>query len=97
MGKLDDRVALVTGSGRGIGRSIALKLAAEGASVVVNDLDEEPAREAASEIEAAGGRAAMCAGNVCADDFPDRFVSTAVDNFGGVDIVINNAPFLCYK
>ena len=57
MGNLEGRVAIVSGSGRGIGRSIALKLASEGASVVVNDLDAEPAHEVTKEIEAAGGKA----------------------------------------
>ncbi|MFC6762973.1 SDR family NAD(P)-dependent oxidoreductase [Sulfitobacter porphyrae] len=60
-GKLDGRVALVSGSGRGIGREIALKLASEGARVVVNDLDADPANEAAEAIRAAGGEAVVCA------------------------------------
>jgi 3-oxoacyl-[acyl-carrier protein] reductase len=93
MGKLDGRVALVTGSGRGIGRDIAWKLAADGASVVVNDLDEAPAKETVAAIEALGARAVVCAGSVTADGFAERFIQTAVDTFGGVDIIVNNAGY----
>ncbi|HVE24723.1 MAG TPA: SDR family oxidoreductase [Sporichthya sp.] len=93
MGKLDGRVALVTGSGRGIGREIARKLAAEGAAVVVNDLDEAPAKETVAAIEEAGGRAVACAGSVTADGFAERFVQTAVQEFGGIDIIVNNAGY----
>ncbi|MPY83544.1 MAG: SDR family oxidoreductase [Actinophytocola sp.] len=93
MGKLDTKSALVTGSGRGIGREIALKLAADGARVVVNDLDAEPAKDTVAAIEAAGGTAVACVGSVTDDEFPGRFVQTAVDNFGGVDIIVNNAGF----
>lgn len=93
MGKLEGKSAIVSGSGRGIGRSIALKLAADGAKVVVNDLDLEPAEEVVEEIRKAGGTAELCAGNVTAPDFGDRFVKTAVDAFGGLDIVVNNAGY----
>jgi 3-oxoacyl-[acyl-carrier protein] reductase len=93
MSKLDGRVALVTGSGRGIGREIARKLAAEGAAVVVNDLDEGPAKDTVAAIEEAGGRAVACAGSVTAEGFADRFVTTAVREFGGIDIIVNNAGF----
>lgn len=94
MGKLDNRSALVTGSGRGIGREIALKLAGDGARVVVNDLDAEPAKDTVAAIEAAGGTAVACVGSVTDDDFADRFVRTAVDNFGGIDIIVNNAGYV---
>jgi 3-oxoacyl-[acyl-carrier protein] reductase len=92
-GKLGGRVAIVSGSGRGIGKEIARKLAAEGARVVVNDLDEEPAKETAREIESVGGQAALCVGSVSDAGFAERFVATAVDSFGGLDIVINNAGY----
>jgi 3-oxoacyl-[acyl-carrier protein] reductase len=93
MGTLDGKVALVSGSGRGIGRAIAEKLAGQGARVVVNDLDADPAKEAVAAIEAAGGTAVACAGSVTEDGFAERFVTTAVDEFGGVDIIVNNAGY----
>lgn len=93
MSKLSGKVAIISGSGRGIGRALALKLAAEGASVVVNDLDEGPAASVVAEIEAAGGRATSCIGNVTAEDFGERFVNTAIDTFGGLDIIVNNAGY----
>ncbi|MEV5412260.1 SDR family NAD(P)-dependent oxidoreductase [Thermopolyspora sp. NPDC052614] len=93
MGRLDGKAALVTGAGRGIGREIALKLAAEGASVVVNDLDADPAAEVTEKIKAAGGRAVAVPGSVTGEGFADRFVGTAVEEFGGVDIIINNAGY----
>jgi 3-oxoacyl-[acyl-carrier protein] reductase len=93
MSTLEHKVAIVTGSGRGIGREIALKLAAEGAAVVVNDLDEAPAQQTVADIEATGGRATACVGSVTEEDFAERFVQTAVDTFGGLDIIVNNAGY----
>lgn len=93
MGKLDGKVALITGSGRGIGRAVVLKLASEGASVIVNDLDDETAVEAVAEIEKSGGKAVACVGSVADDEFADRFIKTALDSFGGVDIIVNNAGY----
>jgi len=93
MSKLTGKVALISGSGRGIGRALALKLASEGAAVVVNDLDAGPAEEVVAEIEAAGGRAVACVGSVTAEDFGERFVKTALDTFGGLDIIVNNAGY----
>jgi 3-oxoacyl-[acyl-carrier protein] reductase len=91
--KLADKVALITGSGRGIGRAIALKLASEGARVVVNDLDSEPAQETVRMISEAGGVATACLGNVAAPDFAERFVATAVSEYKGLDIIVNNAGY----
>jgi 3-oxoacyl-[acyl-carrier protein] reductase len=91
--KLQGKVALITGSGRGIGRSIALKLAVEGARIVVNDLDEEPAQETIRAIRDIGGEAVPCVGDVTAADFADRFVNTAVSEFKGIDIIVNNAGY----
>lgn len=93
MSKLNGKVAIVSGSGRGIGREIALKLAGEGAAVVVNDLDAEPANAVVREIVAAGGRAAACTGSVTEADFGQRFVQTALQSFGALDIIVNNAGY----
>ncbi len=93
MGNLAGKVAIISGSGRGIGRAIALKLASQGASIVVNDLDEDPAMETVAAIEAAGGKAVTCIGNVTAEDFGDRFVEAALLEFGGLNIIVNNAGY----
>jgi 3-oxoacyl-[acyl-carrier protein] reductase len=93
MKKLDGKVAIVSGSGRGIGRAIAMKLASEGARVVVNDLDAAPAEQTVADIRAAGGQAMACAGSVTADSFAEAFVKTAIEGFGGLDIIINNAGY----
>ncbi|KAI3591841.1 Oxidoreductase, short-chain dehydrogenase/reductase family [Cupriavidus sp. U2] len=93
MSKLNGKVAIVSGSGRGIGREIALKLAGEGAAVVVNDLDAEPANAVVREIVAAGGRAVACTGSVTEADFGQRFVQTALQSFGALDIIVNNAGY----
>lgn len=93
MSRLDGKVALVSGSGRGIGRSIALKLAREGARVVVNDLDPDPAHETVEAIRSIGAEAVACVGNVTASDFADRFVGMAVETYKGLDIVVNNAGY----
>ena len=91
--KLEGKVALVSGSGRGIGRSIALKLASEGARLVINDLDTDPAEETMALIREMGGEAVACVGNVTHTDFAERFVGTAVQEFKGLDIIINNAGY----
>jgi 3-oxoacyl-[acyl-carrier protein] reductase len=91
--KLEGKVALITGSGRGIGRAIALKLASEGARIVVNDLDAEPAEETVQAVRAAGGQAVACVGSVSAPDFAERFVGTAVSEYKGLDIIVNNAGY----
>tara|TARA_R110000868_G_scaffold350693_2_gene612008 strand:+ start:6232 stop:7059 length:828 start_codon:yes stop_codon:yes gene_type:complete len=93
MTKLQGKVALITGSGRGIGRALALKLAADGARVVVNDLDEAPAAEVVDLIKKSGGDAVACVGSVTADGFADRFVGMAMEKFGGLDIIVNNAGY----
>lgn len=93
MTKFEGKVALITGSGRGIGRALALKLASEGASVVVNDLDDAPAEDVVRAIRDAGGKAVACVGNVTDVDFGDRFVETALNEFNGLHIIVNNAGY----
>ena len=93
MRKLQGKVALISGSGRGIGRALALKLASDGAAVVVNDLDAVPADETVAAIKALGGNAVACVGSVTEADFGNRFVATALQSFGGIDIIVNNAGY----
>ncbi|MDX2464234.1 MAG: SDR family oxidoreductase [Porticoccus sp.] len=91
--KLFEKVALVSGAGRGIGREVAHKLASEGACVVVNDLDADLANQVVEEILAQDSRAVACVGSVTDKDFGERFVATAIDTFGGLDIIVNNAGY----
>jgi len=93
MARLDGKVALISGSGRGIGRAITLKLASEGVRMVVNNLDPEPAHEVVELIRQAGGEAIARAGNVTAPDFAEHFIKTAIDTYKGLDIIINNAGY----
>ncbi|MDF1719682.1 MAG: SDR family NAD(P)-dependent oxidoreductase [Minwuia sp.] len=94
MTKLAGKVALVTGAGRGIGRSVAMKLASEGAQVFVNDLDAEPMEEVMQAIADAGGQAAGLAGSVTGEGFADTLVAGVLDAFGGLDIIVNNAGYI---
>lgn len=91
--KLADKVALVSGSGRGIGKATALKLAREGALLVVNDLDGDCCAEVIQEITALGGQAVACVGSVTDADFGERFVDTAIRSYGRLDIIVNNAGY----
>ena len=93
MGQLDGKVAIVTGSGRGIGQQVALRLARDGAAVVVNDLDDAPAKETIALIEKIGGRAVACNGDVTARDFGERIVDVAVTQLGGLHVIVNNAGY----
>lgn len=91
---LEGRVAIVTGSGRGLGLAYARELARQGAAVVVNDVDESIAAEAVAAIEADGGRAVAVVAPVGPTDTAKRLVQTAVDTFGRLDILVTNAGVL---
>jgi NAD(P)-dependent dehydrogenase (short-subunit alcohol dehydrogenase family) len=103
MGALDGRVAIITGAGRGIGREHALLFAAEGAKVVVNDrggandgagVDDSPANEVVAEIQTRGGEAVANCDDVADWDGAQRLVSTAIDSFGDLHVLVNNAGIL---
>ena len=91
MSRLEGKVAIVTGAGRGIGRATALRLAQEGAAVVVNDVDPEPAEETAQAVKEAGGEVVVSTENTVELEQARRLMSGAAEQFGKIDIVINNA------
>jgi NAD(P)-dependent dehydrogenase (short-subunit alcohol dehydrogenase family) len=90
MGKLNGKVAIVTGSGRGLGRGFAIAMAKEGASVVVNDVDDS-ANAVVKEIKDAGGKAVAVIDPVGSKEVADKLVQTAVKEFGKLDVLVNNA------
>src|SRR5512134_3740607 len=90
MGLLDGKAAIITGSARGIGRATAELFSGEGAKVLINDLDGDVAEQAANEI---GGETAVHAGDLTKEDAADELVAAAVEAFGTVDIVVNNAGY----
>ena len=90
---LQDRVAIITGSGRGIGQAAAMRFAEEGARVVVSDIDAQPAEETVAAIKAAGGEAVAFVGDVMAPEFAEGIVQKAADTWGGLHIIVNNAGF----
>src|SRR5437764_15410386 len=103
MGALDDRVAIITGAGRGIGREHALLFAREGAKVIVNDLggdwhglgtDAAPAQQVAHEIEASGGEALASGEDVSDFDGARRLIEAAIERYGRLDVLVNNAGIL---
>ena len=102
-GLVDGRVVIITGAGRGIGRAHALAFAAEGAKVVVNDIGagadgsatgESPAEQVVAEIIAAGGQAVVNGDDVADWAGAENLIKTAIDTFGGLDVLVNNAGFL---
>ena len=94
MGLLDDKVVIVTGAGRGIGRGEALECAHQGAAVVVAEFDQDHGETVAKEIVAAGGGAIAVSGDVADADVADALVSTALGEFGGLDALVNNAGII---
>jgi 3-oxoacyl-[acyl-carrier protein] reductase len=90
MGLLDGKAAIVTGSARGIGRATAEMFVAEGAKVLINDLDQDVAEQTAAEI---GGETAIFAGDLTKEGAADELVASGVDAFGSIDIVVNNAGY----
>eukprot|EP01116_Phalansterium_solitarium_P008813 TRINITY_DN22778_c0_g1_i1.p1 TRINITY_DN22778_c0_g1~~TRINITY_DN22778_c0_g1_i1.p1 ORF type:complete len:311 (+),score=129.83 TRINITY_DN22778_c0_g1_i1:79-1011(+) len=92
-GILRGQVAIITGSGQGIGEAAALLFAKEGAKVVVSDIDEAKAKRVADAIRAAGGQALAVAGDVTDPAFPERIVKETVGAFGGLNILVNNAGY----
>ena len=89
----ENQVVVITGAGRGIGAAAALLFAQHGAKVVVNDLNQEPAEEVAAAIRAAGGEATAVAGDVTDAEFPQRLMETAVDTYGKINVLVNNAGY----
>jgi 3-oxoacyl-[acyl-carrier protein] reductase len=90
MGVLDDKVAIVTGSARGIGRATAELLSEHGAKVLINDLDGDVAEQTASEI---AGETTVYAGDLTKAHAPDELINTAIDAWGKIDIIVNNAGY----
>ena len=91
MGRLEGKVAVVTGAGRGIGRATALRFAQEGAAVVINDVDPDPGEETAQLVKEAGGQAAVSTDNTVNLDEAGQMMERAAGQFGKIDIVVNNA------
>jgi len=90
---LEGKVAIVTGSGRGIGRAAAELLGRHGAKIVVSDIDAAPAAEAVAAIRAAGAEAVSLPGDVTDKSFPGKLVSAAIQKLGGLDTIVNNAGY----
>ncbi|MGQ9694100.1 MAG: 3-oxoacyl-ACP reductase FabG [Thermodesulfobacteriota bacterium] len=92
--RLKDKVAIVTGSGRGIGEGIALRFAEEGAKIVVNDINEADALRTVEKIKSMGRQAVAVIGSVASREIAQKMVDTAVNEFGTVDILVNNAGII---
>ncbi len=94
MSALQGKVALVTGAGRGVGRATALRLAREGARVVINDLDAAPADETLQAVRQQGGDGLVFPGDIAGAGFPAQLVQAGIDAFGSLDIIVNNAGYV---
>jgi NAD(P)-dependent dehydrogenase (short-subunit alcohol dehydrogenase family) len=94
MGLLSGKAVVITGSGRGIGAGCAKGVAAQGASVIVNDVDAGPANETVEAIRAAGGTAVACVADVTDWDQAGKLIQSCIDNFGKIDGLVNNAAVL---
>ncbi|MDY6967688.1 MAG: SDR family oxidoreductase [Spirochaetota bacterium] len=89
--RLKDKVAVITGSSRGMGRLVAIEMAKEGAKIVVNGTTPGPVDEVVQEIKSSGGDAASCYNSVTTMEGAQGIIATAIDNFGKIDILVNNA------
>jgi NAD(P)-dependent dehydrogenase (short-subunit alcohol dehydrogenase family) len=92
--RLKDKVAIVTGAGRGIGEGIALRFAGEGAKLIINDVNEADANRTVEAIKSKGGQAVALIGSVASRQVAQKMVDTAVKEFGTVDILVNNAGII---
>lgn len=94
MGKLDEKIALITGGGQGIGEAISIRLAKEGANIIVSDIDLNSATETAEKIKAMGCRSIVIRADVSNNKDVEEMVKSAMDEFGRIDILVNNAGIL---
>jgi NAD(P)-dependent dehydrogenase (short-subunit alcohol dehydrogenase family) len=92
--RLKDKIAIVTGAGRGIGEGVALRFAEEGAKLIVNDVNETEVKRTAETIQAQGGKAVPVAGSVSSREIAQKMVDAALKEFGTVDILVNNAGII---
>ena len=90
---LDKKVCIITGAGRGIAKAAALLFAQEGGKIVACELDDEPALETVKEIKKNGGEAVAVVGDITADGGPEKIIQTAVNAFGGIDVIVNAAGY----
>lgn len=95
--RLKDKVAVITGAGAGIGQAIAIRFAEEGARLVLNDLQETPTQATLKQVEDMGAKAAVAVADISQESGARKIADTAIGNFGGIDIVINNAADFTQK